>query len=822
MAFCQIVRSLPLASKFLLAATWIGLAVLTGCKDKSNTLDQSSQTIAKTSSGEDAQQLIQKMRNRYRTANSYSDNATFVQQSVLRSEGVERKTSFHQLSLVFERPNKLRFKFQKTRSNSPGSDSYDVASNGVIVRSHATELPEQVHEAIAPLELTPDNIVPEPEIRQAIFEVSQENVYPQFMLLLGDGELFPNNSEPQLLEEQKLGETNCYRVKFKSDAGTRVLWIDSQTYALRRMELPLEAQLKDLDPQGLYSELKIWIDYDNPQFDSQYPAETYALEVPEGARRVRRLVAPPPPGPSPTLGQKVNELMFESLSGEEITSASLANKVVVFDFWYTGCPPCKMQTPTIDKVYQTFKENEQVAFYAVSTDQDNVSNDVVADTMKSWGGSMPVIRDTADSGYEKLNVRVTPTTVLLSRDGRLQLFQPGAHLDPAPLTEAIQELVDGEDLAANAIAAHQQRVNNFNQELEAATIKDSILEVTVSRPEVPDQQLPTKFKLEQVWQSTAEILTHPGDLLTIPAVGDVAGTILVLDAGKEIVELQQDGTLVDRHPLPDHSEQANGFLRSTLDDKGNRYYLASGVGWQKLYVMDHQWKSALTFPAEPHSGIGDVLFTDLTNSGNPMMYVGYWGGLGVQGVTLEGRRDWTNRRLDHVLQITAGPINSENQQPALCTSTRGTLMNLASNGKTNGEIDIAGSSLMYAAMDRPADDEDQTFCGISVGQIGQYTALGFDKNGRELWKYPLPPGEYIHQVSRIQNVELPGTDTHWQIVAADGSVHWLNKAGQLIDQLIVGDTLTGITISQNDETTLIWVATNQQLTAWAVRPNPEQ
>ncbi len=476
MATGQTYQHLNLIFLLLLAMLLLG-----GCSHSTPTQPPEENEV-----GESAEQILEKMQSVYHDARAYSDNATFVQQTVLRSEGVERQTPFHQMSLVFERPNKLRFKFHKTRARSPGTDDYDVASDGLRVRSFASELPEQVHEAAAPPELTPENFIPEPELRAAILDVSLENIYPQLTMLFRGDNFFPLDSNPTLLDEQKLGETNCFCIGLVSDAGRRVLWIDDKTYALRRMELPIDVQLADLDPRGLYTKLAIWVDFSNIQFNTKIGSETYVLDVPEGSRRVRRLIAPPPPAPSSSLGQAVGELTFTTLEGEELTSASLRDKVVVLDFWYTRCPPCKLQTPTLDQVYQEFKNNPDVAFYAVSTDHPLVSDAVVAQTLESWGGTMPVVRDTSDSGYDKLNIRVTPTTVLLGRDGRLQRFEQGAQLDPAPLIQAIQALVDGQDLAAIAFASHQKRVDEFQQALEAATIQDAVVETEVALPGVQE------------------------------------------------------------------------------------------------------------------------------------------------------------------------------------------------------------------------------------------------------------------------------------------------------------------------------------------------
>ncbi len=576
---------------YLCGAT-LGLALLLGC---SGSPDASAPATPTTSGGDSATELLEKMQAVYRGAKSYTANSRYVRSIVLREDGIERETPFFQMSLAYERPNRIRFRFQEASANPATEQNYEVASNGTHVRSAASSVPDQIHEALAPLALTPENFIPEPEMRAAILGVSLENLNPPLLMLLTDEAeraVFPEDSNPKLLGEKKLGEDNCFRVSLSNPAGKRVLWIDTQSYLLRRMELPIETERKMLDPNDRFSRISIYVDFDDCVVDAEIEGAAFELEIPEQARRVRRFVPPAPPGPSPDMGEPVDDFMFTTLEGKEVNKETFAGKVVVFDFWHTHCPPCRSQTPLLDQVYKHFKGNDQVAFYAVSTDPARISSGNVAKTLLAWGGEMPVLRDIEGLSYEKLNVRVTPTLVLLSGDGRLQMFHRGLHSDPASLTAEIQKLVDGKDLAAAAIARHEEQLKEYERTLDAATIKDSRVEIKVSRPEVPPQKLPEHLQLEQVWQSSPEELKQPGDVLAIE--GELR--ILVLDAGSEIVEMDPTGKVLGRHALPEHPEQRNGFLRTALDGEGLRWYLASGVGWQQVFVLIRIGSPSFLFP----------------------------------------------------------------------------------------------------------------------------------------------------------------------------------------------------------------------------------
>jgi outer membrane lipoprotein-sorting protein len=652
--------SVPQMKPLVLLAVIVSL---TGCRDAAR------QPSSTTSKGQEqaALEVLQKMRAVYRNAKSYTDNSSVVEYSVSRSLGKEEQWPYSQLAVAFQRPNKLFVAYADAVAGAEGRTEYKIACNGEIVRSSANEVPLQIHEAIAPITLTSDNFVPDPDLRRELLRFSIENIYPQIAMLLAedlDRPIFPNDTQERLIDDAELDGRKCYRVRMVSPAGKRVLWIDKQDYLLRKMELPIDSQRKEIDPAEERSQLSVCLIFQDVTLDADIQEDSFEMAIPEGGRRVRRFIAPPPPAPS--------------------------------------------------------------------------------------------------------------------------------------------------DADEKALAEHQKYVQEYEEALDAATIRDSVLEVKVAPPEVGPRKEPETWKLEQLWQTSANDVAHPGYVL-LPT-----GTeqILVLDGGQAIVELDAAGKKLARHELPDTPEQANGFLRMAVDGEGKPWYLASGVGWQQVYLFDAAWKNILSFPDERHAGIADVLLADLTASGKPLMHIGYWGGLGIQGGTVDGRRLWSNRSLDHVVQITQGLPDEEGKPTLWCTGTTGMITQLSAKGRPLGELSVAGYALMHVSR----HPDGKSCCGIAIRQLGQYNAVGFTSDGKLLWEYPLPPGEYAYQIPRIQSLELPGGGPGWLVTAANGTLHWLDTEGKLQERFDYGQLITGAAVRNGKNGMLLYVSTPEDLTAWSLQP----
>ncbi|NRG41448.1 redoxin domain-containing protein [Rathayibacter sp. VKM Ac-2804] len=105
--------------------------------------------------------------------------------------------------------------------------------------------------------------------------------------------------------------------------------------------------------------------------------------------------------------------------GATIDSADLAGQVVVVNFWYASCAPCRAEAADLQAVNTEF-EGQDVSFVGVNVrDQAPTAASFAAD----YGISYPSIVDT-DSSVQlaftgDVPPNAVPTTIVLDREGRV-------------------------------------------------------------------------------------------------------------------------------------------------------------------------------------------------------------------------------------------------------------------------------------------------------------------------------------------------------------------------------------------------------------------
>ncbi|HET7153567.1 MAG TPA: TlpA disulfide reductase family protein, partial [Candidatus Kapabacteria bacterium] len=104
-------------------------------------------------------------------------------------------------------------------------------------------------------------------------------------------------------------------------------------------------------------------------------------------------------------------------------------KVTVLDFWGTWCPPCTTTLPKLDSVYQEYKTNDSVQFYAIDCLEKKSSfselTSTVKDFIKNTGVTMPVLLDTAGAAVKTYDVYFYPTRVVIDKKGVIRAWDVG-------------------------------------------------------------------------------------------------------------------------------------------------------------------------------------------------------------------------------------------------------------------------------------------------------------------------------------------------------------------------------------------------------------
>lgn len=134
------------------------------------------------------------------------------------------------------------------------------------------------------------------------------------------------------------------------------------------------------------------------------------------------------------IGKRAPPLKLRTIDGKTIDLAkSLGGKPVYLKFWATWCVPCREQMPHFEHAYESLGKDLEVV--AINTNLNETLDGVKA-YRKEHGLKMPIVIDDGRLA-SALNLRVTPTHVLIDRTGHIVYV---GHSADAKLDAALQGL----------------------------------------------------------------------------------------------------------------------------------------------------------------------------------------------------------------------------------------------------------------------------------------------------------------------------------------------------------------------------------------------
>jgi len=112
---------------------------------------------------------------------------------------------------------------------------------------------------------------------------------------------------------------------------------------------------------------------------------------------------------------------FVDDKGNPVHVRDLKGKVVFINFWATWCPPCKAEMPSIQKLYDKFKDSGKIEFLLVEID-NNIRG--ANDFLKGENLDLPIVYPYSDIPKDWLSDAI-PTTVILDKEGKLIAREQG-------------------------------------------------------------------------------------------------------------------------------------------------------------------------------------------------------------------------------------------------------------------------------------------------------------------------------------------------------------------------------------------------------------
>lgn len=131
------------------------------------------------------------------------------------------------------------------------------------------------------------------------------------------------------------------------------------------------------------------------------------------------------------LGTPAPRLVLKTIDGDAIDLGSLYGKQAVYlKFWATWCVPCRQQMPHFQHAYET--AGADLAVIAIDVGF-NDSVEAIRAYRKKLGITMPIVFDDG-SLAAAFHLRVTPTHIVMGRDGRIRYI---GHLADGELDAAL-------------------------------------------------------------------------------------------------------------------------------------------------------------------------------------------------------------------------------------------------------------------------------------------------------------------------------------------------------------------------------------------------
>lgn len=111
---------------------------------------------------------------------------------------------------------------------------------------------------------------------------------------------------------------------------------------------------------------------------------------------------------------------MRDVNGNVITAAELKGKIVVLNFWFIACPPCRYEMPELNRLVDAYQDNKDIVFIAISLDK----TEQVERFLKVSPFKYHVVSDSMPL-FSYYGVDECPVSLVIDRDGVIRFNSQG-------------------------------------------------------------------------------------------------------------------------------------------------------------------------------------------------------------------------------------------------------------------------------------------------------------------------------------------------------------------------------------------------------------
>jgi thiol-disulfide isomerase/thioredoxin len=112
-------------------------------------------------------------------------------------------------------------------------------------------------------------------------------------------------------------------------------------------------------------------DYGVLPVDTKDASKGFLLSGISKEEKLKRAMAAPKPTETTAFktGKKFDTFSAYDIDGKLIDTKQLKGKVLVINFWFITCPPCKYERPYLNKIVDDYKADSNVVFISIALDR---------------------------------------------------------------------------------------------------------------------------------------------------------------------------------------------------------------------------------------------------------------------------------------------------------------------------------------------------------------------------------------------------------------------------------------------------------------------
>ena len=115
-------------------------------------------------------------------------------------------------------------------------------------------------------------------------------------------------------------------------------------------------------------------------------------------------------------GENAPNFTLKNLDGKEINLNQFRGKHVLINFWATWCGPCKIEMPSLEALYERFKDRN---FVLLAISNDMFGANIVKPFVKAHNINFPVLLDQRLKVSNTFGVVSLPTTFMIDPQGKI-------------------------------------------------------------------------------------------------------------------------------------------------------------------------------------------------------------------------------------------------------------------------------------------------------------------------------------------------------------------------------------------------------------------